>query len=176
MIGPMDEHTTRLGQTIQAAREAKRPRVKQTEVAQQLGISRNTVQNIENGRFARATSTVRQYAHLVGLPDGAVDDILAGRPYPTPADGAEVPAEAAEEETLGTFGLSPTVEYELRQGQTLENMIIPLGPDESDGHLIVALQGKKGASPEEVARIAARFRKVRSRLQGLTTEEEVADS
>jgi DNA-binding XRE family transcriptional regulator len=172
----MDEQTTRLGQAIQAAREAQRPRLTQPQAAEQLGVSRTTVQNIEAGRFSKLTPSVRAYARLVGIADTAVDDIYAGRPHPTPADGAEVPAEAAPEEAVGAFGLSPTVEYELRQGQTLENMVIPLGPDESDGHLIIALQGKKNASPEEVARIAARFRRVRSRLQTLTNEEEVADS
>jgi hypothetical protein len=109
------------------------------------------------------------------MPDGAVDDILAGRPYPA-LELVEAPAEAEETSTqLGDLGLSPAVEYELRQGQTLENMVIPLGPNESDGHLIVALQGRKGMTPEQIARIAARFSKVRPRLQGLTKTDEVAD-
>jgi DNA-binding XRE family transcriptional regulator len=173
MIGRMDEHTTRLGQAIQAAREAQRPRLTQPQAAEQLGVSRTTVQNIEAGRFGKVTPTVRAYARLVGLSVKAVDDIFAGRP---PLEVVEAPAEPADEGAqLGALGLSPAVEYELRQGQTLENMVIPLGPDESDGHLIVALQGKKGMSPEQVARIAARFSKVRPRLQGLGKTDEVAE-
>ncbi|MFL5910502.1 MAG: helix-turn-helix domain-containing protein [Gaiellaceae bacterium] len=172
----MDEQTTRLGQALQAAREAKRPRLTQPQAAEQLGVSRTTVQNIEAGRFAKVTPTVRAYARLVGLSDEAVDDVFAGRSRPRPLELVEAPAESAETTTqLGDLGLSPAVEYELRQGQTLENMVIPLGPNESDGHLIVALQGRKGMTPEQIARIAARFSRVRPRLQGLATNDEVAD-
>lgn len=176
MIGRMDEHTTRLGDAIQAAREAKRPRLTQPQAADQLGVSRTTVQNIERGNFSKITPTVREYARLVGMPDGSVDAIMAGRPYRA-LQTVDEPAEPEEDSAqLGGLGLSPAVEYELRQGQTLENMVIPLGPDESDGHLIVALQGRKGMSPDQIARIAARFSKVRPRLQSLTKTDEVADS
>jgi hypothetical protein len=72
--------------------------------------------------------------------------------------------------------LPPAVEYELRSSETLEAGVIPLGPDEDDGHIIVVLQGRKGSSPEELARIAARYRKTRRLLQGLSSEDEVADS
>lgn len=172
----MDEQTTRLGDAIQGAREAKRPRLTQPQAAEQLGVSRTTVQNIERGRFAKVTPTVREYARLVGLPEGAVDDIMAGRPPARSLELVEAPAEPPEQSAkLGGLGLSPAVEYELRQGQTLENMVIPLGPDESDGHLIVALQGRKDMTPEQIARIVARFSKVRPRLQGLTKTDEVAD-
>jgi len=175
MIGPMDEHTTRLGEAIQAAREAKRPRLTQPQAAAQLGVSRTTVQNIERGQFSKVSPTVREYARLVGMPDGAVDAIMAGRPFRA-LHVVDEPTEQPEESAqLGELGLSPAVEYELRQGQTLENMVIPLGPDESDGHLIVALQGGKDLSPDQIARIAARFSKVRPRLQSLAKSDEVAD-
>ena len=173
-MSPMDEDMQRLGSALQAAREGRRPKLTQPMVAEQLGVSRTTVQNIETGKVTKVTATIREYARLVGWPDGTVERVLAGGPVLAPVAQQEEAAEAAP--AFGTLGLSPTVEYELRSGETLENMVIPLGPDESDGHLIVALQGKKGASPEEIARIAARFRKVRPRLQGLTTDDEVADS
>jgi DNA-binding XRE family transcriptional regulator len=176
MIERMDEQTTRLGEAIQEAREAKRPRLTQPQAAEQLGVSRTTVQNIERGRFTKVTPTVREYARLVGLPAGAVDTIMAGGSPPPSLELVDASAEEPETATrFGTFGLAPAVEYELRQGQTLESMVINLGPDENDGHLIVALQGRKDSSPEEVARIAARFRKARSLLQGLTKSDEVAD-
>jgi hypothetical protein len=74
--------------------------------------------------------------------------------------------------------LSPAIEYELRSSETLDSTVINLGPDEDDGHVIVVLQGRKGATPEEVARIAARYRKARRVLQGLAAEpdDDVADS
>lgn len=170
----MDEDTKRLGSELQAAREGRRPKLTQQAVAEQLGVGRTTVQNIETGNFAKVTATIREYARLVGWADGAVDRVLAGGPVLASAEQPEATAEAGTQ--FGSLGLSPAVEYELREGETLENMVIPLGPNESDGHLIVALQGKRGASPEEIARIAARFRKVRGRLQGLGSDDEVADS
>lgn len=173
-MSPMDEDTKRLGSALQAAREGRRPKLTQSEIAEQLGVGRTTVQNIETGKFAKVNATIREYARLVGWTDGAVDRVLAGGPVLAPAAEAEGTAEAAI--AFGTLGLAPAVEYELRSGETLESMVISLGPDEDDGHLIVALQGKKGATPEEIARIAAKFRKVRPRLQGLSADDEVADS
>lgn len=174
LLSPMDEDTKRLGSELQAAREGRRPKVSQMAMAEQLGVGRTTVQSIEAGKFAKVNSTIREYARLVGWPDGAVDRVFAGGPVVAPV--AE-PADTSEDSPgFGDFGLAPAVEYELRSGKTLESMVISLGPDEDDGHLIVALQGKKGASSEEIARIAARFRKVRPRLQGLTADDEVADS
>ena len=173
MMAHMDEDTKRLGSALQAAREGRRPKLTQPQIAEQLGVSRTTVQNIEAGKFTRINATVRQYARLIGWTDEVLERVAAGGPALAPVPPAEEPAETAA--PLGALGLSPAVEYELRQGQTLENMVIPLGPDESDGHLIVALQGKKDLSAEEIARIVARFSRMRPRLQGLGKTDEVAD-
>lgn len=173
-MSPMDKDTKRLGSELQAAREGRRPKLTQEAVAEQLGVGRTTVQNIEGGKFTKVTPTIREYARIVGWPEGAADRVLAGGPVLAAVASPEASPEAPAD--LRNLGLSPAVEYELRSGETLESMVISLGPEESDGHLIVALQGKKGASPEEIAHIAARFRKVRPRLQGLTADDEVADS
>jgi DNA-binding XRE family transcriptional regulator len=173
-LSPMDEDTKRLGSELQAAREGRRPKLTQEAVAEQLGVGRTTVQNIERGKFTKVTPTIREFARIVGWPDGAADRVFAGGPVLAVASPPEISPEAPTE--LRALGLSPAVEYELRSGETLESMVISLGPEESDGHLIVALQGRKGATPEEVARIVARYRKVRPRLQGIATDDEVADS
>jgi DNA-binding XRE family transcriptional regulator len=174
----MDEDTKRLGSALQAAREARRPRLTQPEAATELQVGRTTIQNIEAGKFVKVNRTVRDYAALLGWPDGQADDIFEGKPIrvrpetTVPLDAS--PAEGSQEAGLP---LPPAVEYELRSAETLEAAVINLGPDEDDGHVIVVVQGRKGATPEEVARIAARFRKARRYLQGLATEpDEVADS
>jgi DNA-binding XRE family transcriptional regulator len=164
----MDEGTKKLGQRLQLAREARRPRLTQPEAALQTGLGRTTVQNIEAGKFAKVNAGVRKYARFLGFEDGEAERIAAGEP------------EAREEEAAlsqpDQLPLPPAVEYELRQSETLDATVITLGPEEADGHVIVVLQGKKGASPEEMRRIAARYRKVRRYVQNLANEDdEVAD-
>jgi DNA-binding XRE family transcriptional regulator len=169
----MDEATQRLGTALQAAREGRRPKLTQPAAAEQLSVSRTTVQNIEAGKFGKINRTIREYATLLGWDEQAVDRVLAGGAPDRPRDasGADGTAHGA-----GSLGLPPAVEYELRSSETLEAGVIPLGPDEDDGHIIVVLQGRKGATPEELARIAARYRKPRRLLQGLAGEpDEAAD-
>jgi DNA-binding XRE family transcriptional regulator len=168
----MDETTKRVGEALQAAREGRRPKLTQPEAAKALGVGRSTIQNIERGAFAKINRTVRDYAQLLGWPDGTLERVAAGGPVTV--DVADEPKTPAAESALP---LPPAVEYELRSNQTLESTVINLGPDEDDGHVIVVLQGRKGATPEEVARIAARYRKVRHYVQRLAAEtDEVAES
>jgi DNA-binding XRE family transcriptional regulator len=165
----MDETTKRLGEALQAAREGRRPKLTQPEAARQLGVGRSTIQNIERGQFVTINKTVREYATLLGWPHGAVERVAAGGSLDS---GAETGEPAGNE----GLPLPPAVEYELRTNETLDSTVINLGPDDNDGHVIVVLQGRRGATPEQVARIAERYRKARRYLQGLAAEpDEVAD-
>ncbi|WHM32407.1 helix-turn-helix transcriptional regulator [Streptomyces sp. BPPL-273] len=171
----MDQDTKRLGSLLQAAREARRPKLTQPEAAELIGVGRTTVQNIEAGRFAKVNRTVRDYAALLGWHDGVADRVAEGGPAPSLGTG-EGPEEAPPADTP-PLPLPPAVDYELRNAETLDASVINLGPDEDDGHVIVVLQGRKGATPEEVARLAARYRKARRYLQQLASEDDgVADS
>lgn len=166
----MDETTKRLGEALQAARAGRRPKLTQPEAAKRLGVGRSTIQNIERGAFAKINRTVREYAALLDWPEGAVERVAAGGPI-------EGEATAVESAVANALPLPPAVEYELRTNETLDSTVISLGPDEDDGHVIVVLQGRKGATPDEIAKIAARYRKVRRHLQGLSTDtDEVAES
>lgn len=161
----MDEGTKELGSRLQAARQALRPRVTQPEAATAIDVSRGTIQKIEAGDFAEVNKNVRKYAAFLGFADGEADRIARGGP-----------SEGDEQPESSSLPLPAAVEYELRASETLEAGVIPLGPDEDDGHIIVVLQGRKGSSPEELARIAARYRKTRRLLQSLSSDDEVADS
>lgn len=165
----MDEDTQLLGSELQASREGRRPKVLQPEVAEALGVSRTTIQNIEAGRFKRISATVRKYAEYLGWPDGAVDHVAAGGRLADFHASARIAA-PTEDSPPPSLGLSPTVEYELRSGKTLESTVINLGPDEDDGHIIVVLQGKKNATPEEVQRVAERYRRARRHLQSIAAD------
>ncbi|MDX3634279.1 helix-turn-helix transcriptional regulator [Streptomyces europaeiscabiei] len=169
----MDDDSKRLGSELQRARESRRPRLKQGDAGEALGVSRTTIQNIEHGKFTRINATVRKYARLLGWPEGAEDRVMAGGSVLDEGEGKTPASEASSSE----LGLSPEVEYELRTGETLGSQVINLGPDDEDGHIIVVLQGRKGATPEEVERIAARYRRARRHLQGLAAESgEVAET
>ncbi|WP_030682138.1 helix-turn-helix transcriptional regulator [Streptomyces cellulosae] len=177
----MDEATRRLGTALQAAREGRRPKLTQPKAAELLGVSRTTVQNIEAGKFNKVNSTIREYAtRLLNWDDQAVDRVMAGGSPEPPEEavGSSAGPEVGVAPSPTGLGLSPAIEYELRTSETLDSAVINLGPDEDDGHVIVVLQGRKGATPEEVARIAARYRKARRVLQGLAADadDEVADS
>lgn len=145
----------------------------QPEAADALSVSRSTVQKMEGVRVSLvARPTVHAYARLLGWTAESVDCVLAGE-SPVMADGNHATLPEAPAPGLG---LTPAVEYELRSGRVLDSQVINLGPDEDDGHIIVVLQGKKNATPEEVERIAARYRRARRHLQGISAEtDEVAE-
>ncbi|MEL3949490.1 hypothetical protein [Streptomyces sp. LNU-CPARS28] len=168
----MDEDSKLLGSELQASREGRRPKLLQPDVGAALNVSRTTIQNIEAGRFKKINPTIREYAKLLGWPDGAVEYVHAGGRL---ADFPDVAPEPEPRE-VPDLGLSPTVEYELYSGRTLESTVINLGPDEDDGHIIVVLQGRKDASPEEIQKVAERYRRVRRRIQIVASDaDEVAD-
>ncbi|MFB7776864.1 helix-turn-helix domain-containing protein [Streptomyces bauhiniae] len=169
----MDQDFARLGAELKAARLRRRPRITQPEAADALGVGRSTVQKMESPRVSQVTTTtVRAYARLLGWTEESVDRVLAGDD-PTAAAEGERPLKAVPSDV----GLSPEVEYELRTGRVLGSQVFNLGPDEEDGQIIVVLQGKPDATPAEVERIAARYKKARRRLQGIAAESDgVAES
>ncbi|MCG7204011.1 helix-turn-helix domain-containing protein [Streptomyces arenae] len=169
----MDSDFARLGEQLKAARLARRPRVSQTDAAAALGVGRSTIQKMEGDSVGQVTrTTVQAYARWLHWTEDSVDRVLAGGDPAMATDG-----EKPTIRPVPDLGLSPDVEYELRTGKVLGSQVFNLGPDDSDGQIIVVLQGKKDATPEEVERIAARYRKARRHLQGIASEaDEVAES
>lgn len=160
----MDQDWAALGEALQAAREACRPRVRQEDVAAALNISRATVQNIERGQaFKKITPTIRAYATLVGWTPQSPEQVLAGG-EPTPAQGAPASPRATER-TDGT-GLPMVVQDELdRDGALIETVVIPLG----DGtNMTVIVKGSSpNPSPEERRRHLEAWRRTEPRLKEL---------
>ncbi|MET9729621.1 helix-turn-helix transcriptional regulator [Streptomyces sp. NPDC006458] len=169
----MDQDFARLGEQLKVARLRRRPRLSQEDAAETLGVGRSTVQKMESAKVSQVTpTTVRAYARLLGWTDDSVGRVTAGGDPISATDEPQPHLHAVPE-----LNLPPAVEYELRSGKVLDSQVFNLGPDEADGQIIVVLQGKKDATPEEVERIAAKYRRARRHLQGIASEpNEVAES
>lgn len=78
----------RLGQALATARKALR--ITQRELAEQAGVSFNSVQNAEAGQppKARMPQSIYPIARALGWPDGAVESVLEGGS--PPGDWADV--------------------------------------------------------------------------------------
>jgi len=171
-MGTMDDYA-RLGEQLKAARTARRPRISQTDAAAALGVGRSTIQKMESGGAGQVTpTTLRAYAQWLGWSADSIERVLAG--------GDPVPAEETQHalsDAVPDASLPPDIEYELREGRVLGGQVFNLGPDDSDGQIIVLYQGRKDATPEEVERIAARYRQARRYLQNMGVDtDRVADN
>src|SRR3954471_9844399 len=82
MMWLMDRNWTRLGEQLRAARLASE--IRQNDIADQVGLKRGAVRNIELGHIARVTPAIRAYAQIVGWTPESIDRVLAGGD-PTPA-------------------------------------------------------------------------------------------
>jgi transcriptional regulator with XRE-family HTH domain len=145
---------------------AARPKLTQTDVADRLGVSRATVQNIEQGKgFKRVSGAIRAYATLVGWTAESPEQILAGGDpvIDDPALRPAIPPSAK--------GLPLTVQDELeRDGAVVDTAVVHL-PDGTAVTVIV-----KGASqsptPEERRRHLEAWRRVQPMLRELSYPSE----
>ena len=102
-----------LGALIRAAREARRPRVRQVDLARQLGISKDEMWNLENGRTEPSEPTLVQIAELLGI---TVEAMKAGVPEAKGASEVRVVAPEATRVVVITSRWNELVTRELRAG------------------------------------------------------------
>ncbi|WPO73968.1 helix-turn-helix domain-containing protein [Streptomyces sp. KN37] len=164
-----DRDWVRLGRAFAEAR--KGVPLTQEEVAERLHVSRTPVQAIERGRqsngknFTKVTSTMRSYARLVCWTEDSIDQVLAGgdpRVIETP--------EAARPHPLA--GLSPAVEMELHSGETVDQTVLHLGPNESDARVVVIVKSGENATKEEMDEAMRQWSRARRHLQSITSDPE----
>ncbi|WP_432139729.1 helix-turn-helix domain-containing protein [Streptomyces sp. bgisy154] len=159
---------SRLGQHFAAARKAMS--LSQEEAADQLHVSRTTVQAIERGRqsngtpFTRVNATMRAYARLVGWTDDSPDRITAG------GDPAAAPETERQEQPK--TDLPPAIAHELSSGKTIDSTVVHLGPEEDDTRIIVVLKGAEGIGDEELDKLLQQWRRTRRHLQALPGESD----
>ncbi|GFH34356.1 helix-turn-helix domain-containing protein [Streptomyces pacificus] len=158
----MDLQWDRLGKALQAARLALKPKLKQDELAVELGVGRSVIQLIEGGhQYTKPTPTIRAFARRVGWTEDSVDRVLAGG-APSLADE---PAPSAPE----ISGLPGRVQYELRQdGELVDTVVIRLP---GGGSAVVIVKDQPGATPEQQQQNLDAWLQAQARLQALDYSE-----
>lgn len=152
----------RLGEALKAARLSLRPKPTQADIARQLGVSRATVQNIEQGKsLTRVNATIRAYAQLVGwTPDSPEGVLVGGSPVVANSQAAESVKRPESE------GLPLTVQEELeREGALVDTAVLQL-PDGTSVTVIVK-GASKNPTPEERQRNLEAWRRVQPMLREL---------
>lgn len=152
----------RLGEALKAARLSLRPKPTQADIAQSLGVSRATVQNIEQGKsLTRVNATIRAYAHLVGWTGDSPERVLEGGSPVSASSQAPKQAKRPEPD-----GLPLTVQEELeREGALVDTAVVQL-PDGTSVTVIVK-GASKNPTPEERQRNLEAWRRVQPMLREL---------
>ncbi|MFF4090338.1 helix-turn-helix domain-containing protein [Streptomyces nigra] len=160
----------KLGKAFAAAR--KTIGLTQPEAADQLDVSRTTVQAIERGRqsngapFDKVTATMRAYARLVGWTETSPALVLeGGEPQlaPDPQAADQPPSD-----------LPPAVDRELRSGKTLDTTVVHLGSEDDDTRIIVVLKGGDSMTEEEIDEAWQKWRRTRRHLQAIPGESDTS--
>lgn len=172
-MGRMTQQWDRLGASLKAGREALR--LTQAEVAQRIGIERNSLRLIETGTSKRVTNTIRAYAREIGWADGSIEAVLAGgEPEVDSPPVLVFPKRSAEQPDLG---LSPRLYRDLQQGHVLENVLIDLTPSGSLGVAVVLIE-RPGVevTEEQQAADMRTWSRVQRQLLQLMAQQDPADA
>lgn len=163
----MDTDWVRLGEALKAARLALRPKPTQADVAHSLGVSRATVQNIEQGKpLTRINATIRAYAQLVGWTVDSPERVLMGG---MPAAAGSQAVESVQRPE--SDGLPLTVQEELeREGALVDTAVVQL-PDGTSVTVIVK-GASKNPTAEERQRNLDAWRRVQPMLRELDYRSE----
>ncbi|MFB7647205.1 helix-turn-helix domain-containing protein [Streptomyces sp. NPDC056084] len=160
----MDQDWKALGDAFKAARRARRPPVRQDDVAAALNISRATVQNIERGQqFKKVGSTIRAYAQFLGWTPESPEQVLAGG-RPTSVDEASAPPRPALRTDDASLPMAVQDELD-RDGALVDTAVIPLG--DGTNMVVVVKGGSKNPTPEERLRHLEAWRRAREHLKEL---------
>jgi DNA-binding XRE family transcriptional regulator len=147
----MDLDWAGLGERLRAGRAAHE--LEQQDVAQRIGVKRGAVYNIETGKIAKVTRTVRDYARLVGWTPDSPERVLNGEEpvlaeQPQPAEPA--PAEQRSVHPAEPSDLSLNVRTALREGPLLDSKVIRVPTSGGVVTATIVARGSEGMSPEEL--------------------------
>lgn len=172
----MEQNWARLGAAVAAAR---RPRLTQQQLAEKVGVSRGTVQNIEHGKgLTKITPTLRAVEREIGWAPGSLERVMAGEepvPLEEPAPPKVPSAEVAgpPPPSAVASGLPARVRQQLVRGDLIDTTVVDLGDDTT---MVIVVRGKPNASPEELQRSLLAWEEARSRSGGLRPKVDDADA
>ncbi|WP_199570615.1 helix-turn-helix domain-containing protein [Streptomyces murinus] len=137
----MTSKWTRLGQKLRAARIARG--VEQQDAAERIGVKRGALHNIETGKIAKVTTTVRTYAQLVGWADGSIEAVL---------DGGEPIEKSTSPETVRELpsDLSVHVQQSLSEGPLLDARVAEVSTPNGRVKATIVIRGEGGTSTEDL--------------------------
>jgi DNA-binding XRE family transcriptional regulator len=141
MMDSMTRDWARLGEKLRAARIARG--VEQQDVAERIGVKRGALHNIETGKIAKVTTTVRAYARLVGWADGSVENVLDGG---EPGERSAAPETARELPT----DLSVHVQQSLSEGPLLDARVAEVSTPNGRVKATIVIRGEDGTSTEDL--------------------------
>lgn len=162
----MDRDWSRLGTKLGEARKAAG--LSQPQLAQQIGVGRATIQNIEAGTaYKKITGAIRGYAQAVGWTGDSAERVLNG--------GEPEVAVPPAPESEGATDLPPAVAMELRSGRTLDSTVLHFGrEDDPDARVIVVLKGDADITEEELDAMMKQWRRARRKLQGIASDTDAS--
>lgn len=164
MMCLMDRDWARLGAALRAAREDLG--LEQQQVAEQIGVGRGALRNVEIGDVSRITPTVRTYARIVGWTDASVDEVLAGG-SPTPKQLDDV-TETATVEGVAPEELPLRIKAALAAGSLLDAQVIDLPSaegEEAEAQMIVIVKGRGDATPEQIRKALLQWERTEAQLK-----------
>lgn len=169
----MERDWARLGRAFAEAREAAG--LKQTEVAERIGVTRTPIQTIERGGvkgkpLKKISPTMRSYARILQWTDDSIEKTLGGG-SPDVKTGETAVASAPSGDANPFANLPLAIVDQLQNGGPLiEAKVIALPSTRSDVHLTIVVQGEPGASAEEIRDALFAWRKAQRHLQNLGDE------
>lgn len=139
----MSRDWARLGAALKAAR--KEHSLRQEDAAEQLGLKRGAVANIESGSISRVTRTLREYARVVGWTADSVEAVLdGGEPTVATAPPPSAPDLPGD--------LSSRVIQALAEGELLGSRVMHVQGPEGEVTATIVVRGETDMPPEDLQR------------------------
>lgn len=163
----MPHNWKNLGDALRHSRLNKN--MTQLQVADELGVSRSTVQSIERGTSGqRVTPTIRAYSELVGSTVEDVYAVLRGPKIllsPRPAESSRLDDVAGPEEASNDDVLPVRIADELCRGRLVDTDVIPIGPVDAEAQVVIVVRAGATLTSETRQQVVGAWRTAQTTLR-----------